>query len=612
MVSRTIRSPSGSLKLHKSNTLVGLRTNDPSSPPSDTVPVLPSLGGFAVVALAHTTDGIDAALDAVRRQDAVQVGTHIYFAEHDNRPVVPTGLIYCRLAPGVGEDEAQRVFDLHQLDILEKRDDGTIVLSVTARSRNPLTVAAALEQLAMIASATPDLDVPLDQYFAEPRDGLFAEEWYLDNTGSVPSASHFPLKPGADARIRAAWKRLGNLGSEDITIAVIDNGFDLDHPDLRGKATAPLTISTNQPDVPRGAAYGDHATPCASVALAPANSLGIVGAAPLARLMPLHGLTYSSYLTERMFAHCITHGADIVSCSWGTVDDRYRPGRYHEQAIRKAATEGRGGKGCVILFAAGNEGRDCLNYYCQLPGVIAVGASTSNDTHPAYSNRGQGLSVVAPSDGGWPVLAARASWDPGNETATGAKRYYVDGRDRGPYHKHFGGTSSATPLVAGVCALLLSANPELTSAQVKTILEQTADKIGGASSYDAAGYSTHFGYGRVNAERAVMEAQRLRHSAYTAPAAPPLVRVEVTQQERSGYGLQLGAYRNQAGVVQLSERLGREFDLPVLISEEVRGGGTLYKLLVGQFATAEEARTHIGRVEAAGYRAFVRDLATVG
>ncbi len=602
----TVQTDSGALSLRKSDSLVGLRTTTDQTPDAAARSVLPDVGGFQLVTLDGEGD-IDEALDAVRREEAVAVGTHVYFAGEDNRPVVPTGMLYLRLAPGVGEEEAQALLDLLHLRLVERRDDGTLLLAVTERSRNPLRVAADLQALAMVESAVPDLDVPLDQYFAEPRDGLFREEWYLDNNGSIPGVPDFPLRPGADARIRAAWNRLGNLGSASVIIAVIDNGFDLEHPDLAGKAVAPLTISTNAATVPRGAAYGDHATPCASVALAPANGSGIVGAAPMARLMPLHGLTYSSYLTERMFSHCVQRGADIISCSWGTIDAKFRPGTYHERAIRKATTEGRGGKGCIVLFAAGNEGKDHLNYYCHIPGVIAVGASTSNDTHPAYSNTGPGLSVVAPSDGGWPVLAARASWDAGMTSQPPAKRFYVDGRDRGPYHKHFGGTSSATPLVAGICALLLSANPALTSPQVKDILERTAEKIGERSAYNATGYSSRFGYGRVDADRAVAEALRLR----SRPASP-LVATAPALPARTGYGLQVSALSAYENALRLSRQLEQSLRLPSRVVTSGSGLQRLYKVVVGAFPTPAAARHEIPRLQAAGYRPFLRDLSALG
>ncbi len=602
----TVPTDSGPLSLRKSASLVGLKTTAADKPAAVHTAVLPDLGGFEVVTLAPDRD-IDEALDDVRRDAGVAVGTHVYFADDDNRPVVPTGMIYLRLAPGVGERESQSLFDLYHLDVMERREDGTILLAVTERSRNPLKVAADLHLLAMVDSAVPDLDVPLDQYFTEPRDGLFSEEWYFDNDGSVPGVPDFPLRPGADARIRAAWNRLGSLGSATVTIAVIDNGFDLEHPDLAGKAVAPLTISSNADSVPRGPAYGEHATPCSSVALASANGSGIVGVAPMARLMPLHGLTYSSYLTERMFGHCSAHGADIISCSWGTVDAKYQPGPYHERAIATALTAGRGGKGCIVLFAAGNEGRDFLNFYCNIPGVIAVGASTSNDTHPAYSNTGPGLSVVAPSDGGWPVLAARASWDAGSAAMPPDKKYYVDGRDRGPYHKHFGGTSSATPLVAGICALLLSANAALTSGEVKAILERTADKIGDRAGYDARGHSRQFGYGRVNADRAVAEALRLKEGRPASPVPSPAPAAPA----REKYGLQVSALSDYENALRLSRELETTFQLPTAVITTGSGLQRRYKVVVGAFPSAADARGQLPRIQAAGYRPFVRSLSAV-
>jgi len=411
-----IPSENGNITLTKSTKLVGLKKKqvDKDMAEVDTH-VIPDLGGF---------------VDKVRAHEDVEVGTHVYFAEGDNRPVVATGIIYCEMASGVGMEERQVIFDAFGLEILEDREDGTIVCKTTPRSPNPLKVATALTKLSMVEKAYPDLDIPLDQYFMEPRDGLLPHSWQLENKGFVTDVPTFRLKAGADAKVKAAWRRLGNLGSTSIVVAVIDNGFDVSHPDLRGKVVAPLSISSGGSTLPTGSRFGDHATPCASVAVAAANGTGIVGAAPNARLMPLHGLTYSKFLTERMFSHCIRNNADVISCSWGTIDARYKPGAEHQRAIRKAITTGRRGKGCVVVFAAGNEGREYINYYANIPGVIAVGASTSSDTHASYSNRGQGINVVAPSDGGWPILAARAAWDQGNAGMPANKRYYVDGIDR--------------------------------------------------------------------------------------------------------------------------------------------------------------------------------------
>lgn len=649
-----VRSEQGELLLQKSQKLVGLKTKTDAKTDEIAAQVIPNLGGFEVVTLQDKED-IDTALDQVRTDDKVEVGTHVYFAKGDNRPVVPTGILYINFVDEAGEEEWQVALDAYALETMDIRPGNLVIARVTAGSPNPLKTAAALEALSLVESVVPDLDIPLDQYFTAPRDGLYTHQWHLENDGRIDDAN-FPTKPGADAKVTAAWRRLGNLGSRNIKIAVIDNGFDLNHPDLRGKSISQFDALANRAGVPRGQRYGNHATPCASVALASANGSGIVGVAPNSKLIPIHGLSYSRWTTELMFNHCIRNGADIISCSWGTIQSAYRPSNLHLAAIRKAARQGRGGKGCVILFAAGNENANLLNYYATIPEVICVGASTSNDTHAFYSNRGPQLSVVAPSDGGWPILAARASWDTG---AGGKNSFYVDGRDRGPFYKHFGGTSSATPLVAGVCALILSANPNLTAAQVKQILQRTADKIGSPREYDSRGHSVKYGFGRVNADRAVAEAIRLRSGGTTFPTTPSqpsqpttpttptrptqpttptqptqptepttptnppptpttptagvdpglgIFRFSVQRQAATGFGLQIGVYRDYATVLREVEKLERVFKLPVIVSINKVNGALAYKVVLGAFNTANEARNQIGRAKLAGYAPFIRNI----
>ncbi|MEM6772001.1 MAG: S8 family serine peptidase, partial [Bacteroidota bacterium] len=244
------------------------------------------------------------------------------------------------------------------------------------------------------------------------------------------------------------------------------------------------------------------------------NDFGIVGVAPRSSLILIDGLSFSQSTMKMMFQYAIEKDADIISCSWGTVHNNQQPGPGQVSAINNALINGREGKGAVVVFAAGNEGLDYINYYGQIPGVIAVGATTSSGVLANYSNRGLHLSVVAPSNGAWPVIAARTWWDQGAKKLPYHQRFYRDGIERSPQHKHFGGTSSATAFVAGVCALILSVNPALTNTEVKLVLEQTADKIGEQWEYDEKGYSWRYGYGRVNAEKAVALAQELAQPAW--------------------------------------------------------------------------------------------------
>jgi hypothetical protein len=283
--------------------------------------------------------------------------------------------------------------------------------------------------------------------------------------------------------------------------------------------------------------------------------------------------------------------------------------------IAKAAREGRNGKGCVIIYAVGNEDLDFVNFYAAHPDVIAVAASTSKDAHANYSNRGREVTICAPSNGDWPILAARASWDEGVSWETGAYRFYRDGKDRGSLYKHFGGTSSSTPLVAGICALILSVNPELTAKQVKEIIIKTADKIGSPSEY-VGGHSTKYGYGRINADKAVAEAMR-RKELVNVPepeveekvaSGRGLFRFNVRRQEPTGFGVQIGAFAEYGNVLIQVERLQDAFNTDIVVSINELNGKTVYKVVVGAFPSRDQAQSLQNRMKAAGVNGFIRAL----
>ncbi|MFM6247624.1 MAG: S8 family serine peptidase, partial [Dolichospermum sp.] len=163
------------------------------------------------------------------------------------------------------------------------------------------------------------------------------------------------------------------------------------------------------------------------------------------------------------------------------------------------------------------------------PDVITVSASTSLNKKAAYSNWGDNISVCAPSNNAPPGMWFQETGFVYTQPAIVSSLFGLGilttdqigaaGYDSGNFTNNFGGTSSATPIVAGVAALVLSANPDLTAQQVKQILQDTADKIvdnnpdpqlnidGGT--YDSNGYSQWFGYGKVNAAKAVRLAKQM-------------------------------------------------------------------------------------------------------
>jgi len=610
----TIKNGKGELTLKKSHSLVGLKTKTDEEQAFVDKHIFKNLGGFEVVTLNQSGESLDDALDEVRSKEEVELGTHVYFSEGSDRPLVPTGEIFITFEEGVGENEQDIVLEEYALTLVERRDNNRIVAKVTANSPNPIKVANFLQAISLVKIAEPDLDTMLDEYaFVAPNDNLVGHEWHLQNDGFVADVD-YRLRKGADAKVIDAWQRLGNTGSKSVTVAVIDNGFDLTHPDLKDKITKPFDLWNQSSEVLQGDQRFTHGTPCASVAIAASNGQGIVGAAPSSKFMPVSGTSFSVRATEQMFDYCINNGADIISCSWGTTDPNFRLNALKEEAITKAAKKGRNGKGCVILFAVGNDDVDFVNFYAAHPDVIAVAASTSQDTYASYSNRGREVSICAPSNGDWPILAARAWWDQGLDWESGNFKFWRDGRSRGKHYKHFGGTSSSTPLVAGICALILSANPDLTAKEVKDILQNTADKIGSPSEY-SNGHSVKYGYGRVNADRAVAEALRRKETV-----APPvevketvsngqgLFQFDVKKQAASGYGIQIGAFYEYGNVLIQVEKLQRQFGEKIIVSINELKGRTVYKVVVGAFDSKSQAQSLQKRMKNDGQDGFLRNL----
>jgi subtilisin family serine protease len=256
-----------------------------------------------------------------------------------------------------------------------------------------------------------------------------------------------------------------------------------------------------------------HGTPCAGVIAAAGRNGGSVGAAPRCRVLPVKVFHADDLAPANRVADSIRFAAgiaDILSCSWsgGSSPDI-------QLALADAGQIGRQGKGSAVFCAAGNNFRSPVGFPARDANAIAVGASTDGATLADYSNIGPQIAFVAPSSGGTrgifttDVSIANRGFNVGTATAGGAN---------GLHTNSFGGTSSATPLAAGVAALVLSVNPNLTRSDLRDVLASTADKIG--SGYDANGHSREFGFGRINAGNAVQAAVG---QARTAARAAKLV-----------------------------------------------------------------------------------------
>jgi hypothetical protein len=344
--------------------------------------------------------------------------------------------------------------------------------------------------------------------------GIHALQWHLKSA----TVDGIPV----NAHVKADLAHQHTRG-ENIIIAVIDDGFDIDHPEfnLPGKVVHSRDVTLNINDPRPKYLNDDHGTACAGVATASGQNAS--GVAPKAVLMPVRLRSNLGSIAEaNAFRWAADHGADIISCSWGPMDGEWWNAHdpLHNTmadmpdstrlAIEYAVNYGRNGKGCVITFAAGN-GNENIKYdgYASYHKVIAVAACNDTNKRSVYSDYGDSVWCAFPSnDFGYPPFNHPDAITPGIYTTD---RQGNVGYDNGDYCNNFGGTSSACPGAAGTVALMLSVNPDLTWQEVKQIIKDTAEKIDPANGqYDANGHSQYFGYGRIDAEKAVRRAMEVK------------------------------------------------------------------------------------------------------
>jgi hypothetical protein len=345
--------------------------------------------------------------------------------------------------------------------------------------------------------------------------GINPEQWHLMTT----KINGKEIYAGVQANLAHKLST-----GKDIIIAVIDDGFEIDHPEFNrpGKVVHSRDISSGSNDPRPRNSYNNHGTACAGVAVA--AGLKASGVAPDAVLMPVRLSSNLGSVSEaNAFKWAADHGADIISCSWGPEDGYWADpdDPVHTNmvdlpdstrlAIDYAVASGRNGKGCIITFAAGNGNEDCkFDGYAGYDKVMAVAACNDTGKRSVYSDYGSNVWCAFPSsDIGYPPFNHPEPLTPGIYTTDrlGKAGY----NEEGDYTNNFGGTSSSCPGAAGTAALILSANSELTWQQVREIIKDTADKIDPSDGeYDRKGHSRFYGYGRVNAEKAVKRALELK------------------------------------------------------------------------------------------------------
>jgi len=491
---------------------------------------------------------LDEAMELARNSKDINFASHVYQLDND-----PTSVVYLtdqltiqfqeEVDPSTRESIASE-FGLKELKSIDNLPNAFVYGITSKSSENPLKITNRLTRNPQVLLAEPNIIIRSRPYYV-PRDSLYSKQWYLNNNGGNQLAS------GSHISSEKAWDI--TRGIRSVVVAISDDSVDINHPDFQGvgKIVAPLDLK-GRDNIPLPEAPTDnHGTACAGVAVAEETGTGIVGVAPGCALMPIRTTGFlDDESVEQIFNWAIDKGAAVISCSWGASAIYFPLSARQKAVINKAVTQGRKGKGCVVVFAAGNANRPVngildesgwpndiisgrvkwLAGFAVHPDIIAVSASNSLGKKSAYSNWGVGVSVCAPSNDAPPGMWLQETGYIGTPpvlkgTLPGLGIFTTDrtgaaGYDQSDFTPYFGGTSSATPVVAGVAALILSANPTLTALEVRRILEQSADKIVDADpdpqlgirmgNYDKNGYSQWFGYGKVNAFKAVQMAQNRR------------------------------------------------------------------------------------------------------
>ena len=350
-------------------------------------------------------------------------------------------------------------------------------------------------------------------------------QWYLTNTGSLPGFSTDGMVAGEDLRVQGAWDQ--GMRGEGIRIAVIDDALEVTHEDLRANVVAGShNYRRLSPNAKTIAGHADYPMPCTEdndhgtqvggvIAARDGNGIGVSGVAPRAGLVGFNALANS--LTEDALDALVRdiNRNHVYNNSWGPTDNGHlatpEPNwSSYNDTLRNGLKSGRNGLGAIYVFSGGN-GAIQTDYSSLDGGVSAMGivnvcATNAMGKRAPYSERGANLTVCAPS--------ADATDDQQPEVTTTSVR--------NDYTHTFNGTSASAPMVSGVIALMLQANPKLTWRDVPLILARTARKVdeqdGGwrdyrsplgyaQGRYDVLHYSHHYGFGVANADAAVQLAR---------------------------------------------------------------------------------------------------------
>jgi len=459
----------------------------------------------------------DAPKASIERAPGVEYVLPLLYLDGEEIPIYPTNRVAIQMRADADSKLLYELASTYGFEV-EKRERGLnrYWLSVRDVSRvNPLALANYLhEKTGITEYAAPDFVLPKVMLEPDPiLDPYYALQWHLD--GDVLKGAD----ANSDINAEAAWDSSYGataLGSPTVRVSILDECVEKWHPDLLPNWGAGLDLDNDPPDDDPSPDSGQrHGTACAGVAVAAANTIGVRGACPNCGLIGVKffGATVAEMAEGFYFSMDPNNdgdhgdGAAVLSNSWTFAGGTLQPPEV-VNAINTVAATGRNGKGVLILFAAGNNDHTIngVSAIAQLSSVLAVGGTNSHAQHTEFSDVGPEVGITTPTndrgDDG-----VRFPWlDIVTVDNTGSSGY--NGLPDLDYTNGFGGTSSATPLAAGILALIISQDETMTAAQARAILQHTAVRLDEPyGRFDpVTGHSHRFGYGRADAGQAIAAA----------------------------------------------------------------------------------------------------------
>jgi subtilisin family serine protease len=461
--------------------------------------------------------------------DSVTIAGTVFRRPEDGTIMIGTKMLTVKLKADLSEENISNKLQSEKLSIIRRFKFSPNLFEVSVPAEvDPLEVANKLHEDKDFVYAEPVMIEHIAQRFT-PTDPEYDKQWQWKNNG---------------IKAEAAWE---HASGKNVRVAVIDNAFDVNHEDLKAGIVpeSGYFLQQNQSFVQGLTGYpsdsSGHGTFCAGMVGARGNNgsggCGIAFECELLLIACLQDQVGTQNTLARAIAYAVdpsteidnadpSVGADVISCSLGpSKTGIWDMGVALEDAIDFARSQGRNGLGSLIFWATSNANVSISDdQVCSHTKIIAVGRANRSDMADG-SAYGIELDFLAPGVDVYSTF-------PGNK------------------YGYWTGASFATPCAAGTAALLLNLSSDLTNIQVRQILRNTCDKIGGVTYND--GHHEQYGFGTINATKAVLLTLEKKSIALLEP---PAEQAEPIAEPKRTYGLVVGI--EKYGETAWNEKGGR-------------------------------------------------------